>query len=436
MNKEILKLAFPAIITNISVPILGLVDTYIVGHLSALYLGAIGTGSALISMLFWNFGFIRMSTSGMAAQAFGRNDKEEMANTLSRSILFSAIAIMLVLLIKTPFSQFVFDFMKTPEEVRIHAETYFNICVWGVAPVLLLYAIKGWFIGMQNTLFPMIISILMNVVNILLSCLFVYQLGMGIEGVAYGTLLAQYIALLAALSLLAYKYRKLLKTVSWTKSTQLKEMARLLKINGAIFLRSLCLVAVTTFIPFAGAKEGALILAGNTLLMQLFTLFSYFMDGFAYAGEALVGRFIGANDRAKMEQSIQYLFLWGIGLSAIFALLYGTGTNGILAKLTNQAEVITAISPYLKWVIAIPLVSFAAFLWDGIMVGATSAKPMLYGTAAAAIVFFALYTPLAQSWHNNAIWLAFICYLATRSIVQTLWWRANAKEIIKTRERL
>lgn len=425
MNREILKLAFPAIATNISVPLIGLTDTFIAGHLSALHLGAVGTGSALISMLYWNFGFIRMSTSGMAAQAYGGNDKREMANTLCRSALFSLIGILFILLIKAPFCQFVFDTMKTPGEIRELAETYFNICIWGAAPTLFLYSIKGWFIGMQNTLFPMFISILMNITNIILSCTFVFHFGMGINGMAYGTMLSQYLALLVALLLLLHRYKGVLSYANLTESIRATEVVRLAKINGAIFLRSLCLVAVTTFLPFAGAKEGALILAGNTLLMQFFTFFSYFLDGFAYAGEALAGRFVGARDRERLNASVRLLFLWGVGIAFLFTIAYACGTERILLLLTNQTDVTTAIAPYIKWVIAIPAVSFAAFLWDGIMVGATKVHPMLYGTGCAAIVFFGIYIHFGSHWHNNAIWMAFVCYLATRSIVQTFWWRSH-----------
>lgn len=431
MNREILKLALPAIITNISVPLLGLVDTFIVGHLSVVYLGAIGTGSALISMLYWNFGFIRMSTSGITAQAYGKKESAEMANVLTRALLFSFIAVTFILSIKEPFCEFVFKFMETPEEIREYAKEYFSICIWGVIPILSLYALKGWLIGMQNTLYPMIISILMNGINILLSCLFVFHLNMEIEGVAYGTLFSQYIALIIGIGLWLYKYNHLIPLICWKKSIEIGKMLRLLKINGAIFIRSLCLVAVTTFIPFAGAKEGAIILAGNTLLMQLFTLFSYFSDGFAYAGEALVGKFIGGEKKTEMGNAVRHLFIWGLGIAIFFALSYAVGTKNILSILTNQTEVIQEIAPYIIWVVAIPIVSFAAFLWDGIMIGATQIRPMLYGTASAAILFFTLYTNLVDYWHNHAIWLAFVCYLATRSIIQTTWWLFHSNNIIK-----
>ncbi|MBR4840735.1 MAG: MATE family efflux transporter [Paludibacteraceae bacterium] len=431
MNKEILRLAIPAIATNISIPILGLVDTYIVAHLSPLHIGAIGTGCALINMLYWNFGFIRMSTSGMTAQAYGSNDMDETANTLTRSLLFSIVSILLILAIKDVFCEFVFTQMETPMEIRRYAEEYFKICVWGAIPTLILYSLKGWFIGMQNTLYPMTISISMNIINIFLSYTFVYLLGMGIEGVAYGTVLSQYIALIAAMALWYHKYSEQIHRICWEKATKMRGLYQMLKINSTIFVRSLCLVSVTTFIPFAGAKEGALILAGNTLLMHFFSFFSYFLDGFAYAGEALTGKYIGAKASKEMRRSVQYLFIWGIGIACIFSAIYLWGTESILAFMTNQAEVITSIDPYIKWVIAIPIVGFAAFLWDGIMVGATRIRPMFYGTGTATLVFFLLYRFLIKDWGNHAIWFAFCCYLATRSIVQTGWWSVNEKEIIK-----
>ena len=370
MNKKILQLALPSIVSNITVPLLGLVDVAIVGHLGAAsYIGAIAVGGMLFNIIYWLFGFLRMGTSGMTSQALGRRDLPEVTRVLLRSVGVGLFISLALLLLQYPIRKIAFALLDTTAEVEQLATLYFRICIWGAPAVLGLYGFSGWFIGMQNSRFPMFIAITQNIVNIVASLIFVFVFGMKVEGVATGTLIAQYGGFLMAVFLWLVYYRKRLKgRVGWQEIVDKVAMRRFFQVNSDIFFRTLCLVAVTTFFTSTGARQGDTVLAVNTLLMQLFTLFSYIMDGFAYAGEALAGRYIGARNQSALNRMIHLLFGWGIGLSLFFTLLYGVGGKGFLSLLTNDSAVIQEAGTYFYWVLAVPLAGFAAFLWDGILI--------------------------------------------------------------------
>ena len=424
MNKKILQLAIPSIVSNITVPLLGLIDVAIVGHLgSASYIGAIAVGGMLFNIIYWLFGFLRMGTSGMTSQAFGKRDLKEVTRVLLRAVGVGLFIALCLLLLQYPIRKVAFLLIDATAEVRELATIYFSICVWGAPAVLGLYGFAGWFIGMQNSRFPMFIAITQNIVNIVASLAFVYLLDMKIEGVALGTLIAQYAGLFMAL-LLWVRYYGRLKTpfcrreiLGWTA------MHRFFQVNSDIFFRTLCLVAVTTFFTSTGARQGDVILAVNTLLMQLFTLFSYIMDGFAYAGEAMTGRYVGAQNRNGLQRMIRLLFRWGWGLSFSFTILYMIGGQGFLSLLTNDTTVIEAAGTYYYWVLAIPLAGFAAFLWDGILIGATATRLMLYSMLVASGTFFVVYYLFYGIMGNHALWMAFLIYLSLRGIMQWGLWR-------------
>lgn len=420
MNKRILELAVPSIISNITVPLLGLVDVSIVGHLgSAIYIGAIAVGGMLFSMIYWIFGFLRMGTSGLTAQAYGRRDLVEVILSFVRSVGIAFGLGLLLILLQYPILKVAFTLIDATPAIKELASLYFRICIWGAPAVLGLYSFAGWFVGMQNSRFPMYIAITQNVVNIAASLFFVFVWNRGVAGVAMGTLVAQYAGLLMA-SLLWYGYyRRLWPKLNWKMLTDYEAMRSFFILNRDIFFRTLCLVAVTTYFTSRGAEQGDVILAVNTLLMQLFTLYSYIMDGFAYAGEALTGRYVGAHNRADLERMIRALFAWGIGLALTFTLLYGIGGSSFLGLLTNEREVLNASSDYFYWVLAIPLAGMAAFLWDGIYIGATASRQMLYSMLVASASFFILQGLLQQQMGNHALWMAFIVYLFLRGLVQT-----------------
>lgn len=420
-SQRILHIAIPSIISNITVPLLGLIDVTIVGHLgSASYIGAIAVGGMLFNMIYWIFGFLRMGTSGLTAQAYGAHDLKEVTRILMRSTGISLMLALALLILQYPIRLIAFELIDTSAEVQQLATLYFHICIWGAPATLGLYSFSGWFIGMQNSRFPMFIAITQNIVNIVASLLFVFVFGMKVEGVALGTLIAQYAGLFMAYLLWLRYYRPLRKYISRKQLFTHDAMKRLFQVNRDIFLRTLCLVAVTVFFTSTGAAFGDVVLAVNTLLMQLFTLFSYIMDGFAYAGEALTGKYIGAGNRQELQRTIRHLFGWGIALSLAFTLLYGIGGKEFLGLLTNEQSVISASGDYFYWVLAIPLAGFAAFLLDGICIGATSTHIMLKAMVVASGSFFLIYYSLHNVLNNHALWLGFIVYLALRGIMQAL----------------
>lgn len=424
MNKKILQLAIPSIVSNITVPLLGLIDVAIVGHLgSASYIGAIAVGGMLFNIIYWLFGFLRMGTSGMTSQAFGKRDLKEVTRVLLRAVGVGGFIALCLLILQYPIRVIAFHLIDATPEVRESATLYFSICVWGAPAVLGLYGFAGWFIGMQNSRFPMFIAITQNVVNIVASLSFVYLLDMKIEGVALGTLIAQYAGLFMALLLWLRYYGRLKIAIRWREIVGRTAMKRFFQVNSDIFFRTLCLVAVTTFFTSTGARQGDVVLAVNTLLMQLFTLFSYIMDGFAYAGEAMTGRYIGAQNETSLQRMIRLLFRWGWGLSLAFTILYMIGGQGFLGLLTNDTTVIAAASTYYYWVLAIPLAGFAAFLWDGILIGATATRLMLYSMLVASGMFFAIYYTFYGVMGNHALWMAFLAYLSLRGIMEWILWR-------------
>lgn len=424
MNRKILQLAIPSIVSNITVPLLGLVDVAIVGHLgSASYIGAIAVGGMLFNMIYWIFGFLRMGTSGMTAQVYGKRDLTEVVRTLLRAVGVGLLISLGLWILQSPILRGAFVLIDATEEVKRWASLYFNICIWGAPAILSLYGFAGWFIGMQNSRFPMFIAITQNIVNIAASLCFVFVLGMKVEGVALGTLIAQYAGLFMAFALWLKYYGRLKAYIDWNGLWGGEEMRRFFSVNSDIFFRTLCLVAVTTFFTSTGARQGDVILAVNTLLMQLFTLFSYIMDGFAYAGEALAGRFIGAKNDVGLRRCIRLLFLWGIGLSLSFTILYAFLGRDFLGLLTNDTSVIEASGDYFYWVLAIPLCGFSAFLWDGIFIGATATRQMLYSMLVASATFFIIYYLFYRSMGNHALWMAFLGYLSLRGGMQWILWR-------------
>lgn len=422
MDKKIFRLALPNIISNITVPLLGMIDIAIAGHLgSAIYIGAIALGSNIFNMVYWNFGFLRMSSSGFTAQAYGARNFGEAMNVLIRSLVVAIGFGLLILLLQVPIERIAVNFIKSGPETINNVQYYFRIAIWSAPAVLSMFAFNGWFIGMQNAKTPMVIAIINNVLNIVLSFTFVYGFDMKIKGIALGTVLSQVITLLITIGFWARYYGRLIKYIDLKTILDTTALKSFLKVNSDTFIRTFMLTLVTTFFTFASSGMGDTILAVNALLMQFFMLFSYFMDGFAYAGEALTGRYIGAKNKMLLRYMIQRLFFWGFAVSAVSALLYTLFPNQILQILTDNQVVIEATKSYSFWTILIPITGFAAFLWDGIFIGATASKEMRNAMILSAISFFVCYYATKSFLGNNALWLSFILYLSVRGIIQTLW---------------
>jgi len=438
-DRQILCIALPSIVSNITVPLLGMIDVAIVGHMgSAAYIGAVAVGSMIFNLVYWLFGFLRMGTSGLTSQALGRRDLAEVVRLLMRSVAIALGTALLIIVLQGPLKWVMFRLIEPTADVAPIAATYFNIVVWGAPAMLGLYSLSGWYIGMQNTRVPMVISIGQNIVNIIASLSLVYGLGMKVEGVALGTVVAQYAGLLVATAFFLRYYRRLLiyLTVGATSSPQPSgflsvfasvfqraELVKFFRINRDIFLRTLCLVAVNLFFTSAGARQGAVILSVNTVLLQLYLFFSYFMDGFAYAGEALGGRSYGARNMTAFNETLRRLFGWMTLVTVVYTLFYIFGGRWIVGILTDEPQVIEASGHYIWWACLIPAAGAVAFIWDGIFIGLTATRGMLVSSFVSALVFFTVYWSTSGWLGNHGLWLAQVVYLLMRGVVQTVWFR-------------
>ena len=421
-DRWILKIALPSIVSNITVPLLGMIDVAIVGHMgNAAYIGAVAVGSMIFNLVYWLFGFLRMGTSGTTSQAFGRKDFAEVTSLLARSLTVALGISALLLVFQIPMKWLMFWLISPTMDVMPFATTYYYIVIWGAPAMLGLYSLMGWFIGMQNTRIPMYISMMQNVINILASLTLVYGFGMKIEGVALGTLIAQYAGLFAALSLLMVYYRRLLKLDNILKSIfHKKELLRFFRINRDIFLRTLCLVSVNLFFTSAGARSGAVILSVNTIMLQFYLFFSYFMDGFAYAGEALCGRMYGAQNSKGFNEILRRLFRWTAMVTGVFTIIYVCASMPIVSILTDETEVITSARSFIFWACLIPAAGSLAFIWDGVFIGITATRSMLVSSFVASLLFFLIFFIFFDSIGNHALWLAQIIYLCSRGVIQTI----------------
>ena len=421
-DRQILQIAVPSIVSNVTVPLLGLIDVAIVGHMgSAVYIGAVAVGSMIFSLTYWLFGFLRMGTSGLTAQALGRRDLTEIARILVRSTVVAIGIATVLIVLQAPLLWLMFWLIEPTEDVVPLAATYFRIVIWGAPASLALFSLTGWFIGMQNTRIPMAVSILQNVVNIVASLTLVYGVGMKIEGVAIGTVIAQYAGLLMAVGMLLRGYSRIFRNRHniWN----LKGIRAFFSVNRDIFLRTVCLVAVNLYFTSAGARQGAVVLSVNTVMLQLFLFFSYFMDGFAYAGEALGGRFFGARNDSAFHETVRRLFGWALLVTTVFTLLYIVASMDIVRLLTDEPQVRDVARDYIWWIWLVPAAGAAAFIWDGIFVGITATRGMLVSTIVATLSFGAVYLLTRDSWGNDGLWLAQVVYLAMRGILQTVWYR-------------
>ncbi len=422
MNKKILRLAIPNVISNISIPLLGLVDIGLMGHMgSQVYIGAIAIGTMIFNLLFWAFGFLRMGSSGFTAQAYGRRDFSEAILILARSLTLAVFSGCILILLQQPIAFLSFSLLNAGSEVETIASQYYYIRIYSAPATIALFAVMGWFIGMQNAKIPMIIAIFVNIINITFSLFFVKVLGMKAGGIALGSLLAQYTGLLFALWMLYKHYGKLFKYFSWSRLKALKPFRDFLSVNKDIFIRTLLLIIAFTFFTSRSAQLGDGILAGNTLLYQFFIFFSYFMDGFAYAAESLVGKYYGASDKLMLKKTVKRLFSWGGGICLFFTVLYFFFGKMLLPILTNDTATLDIANQYFYWVCLLPVTTFAAFLWDGIYIGSTASIAMRNSMIiSVGILFFPLYFIFFNTMGNDGLWIAFIIFLASRGVLLQL----------------
>ncbi len=418
LHRRILSLAVPSIVANITTPLLSLVDTGITGHMgSPIYIGAISVGGVMFNMIYWLFGFLRAGTSGISAQAYGASDTEQQSLALYRSLGVAAILGLVLVLVKIPLLDLLQWIVSADPSTSSLAGTYFSILIFGAPAVLCTFALSGWFLGMQNSRMLMISSMVINVVNIVASLMLVLGAGWKIPGVATGTLVAQWSGL--AVGLIMLRRYKLVR-MPLSRIFRADELKRFFRVNSDMMLRGICFIALTTWFTKMGASQGAVMLAVNTILLQFFMFFSYMMDGFAFAGEALIGRYVGAGDIEKMKNCVVSLMKWGILMALLFTVVYLMLGKPIINMLTADEEVRHAALDYLPWAVATPLAGMAAFVWDGVFVGATLTRQLVLTMVISVGVFFAVFF---LSWHtmgNNGLWLAFILYLISRWVVQTV----------------
>lgn len=422
MNKRILNIAVPNIISNITVPLLGIVDLALVGHLkSEVYIGAIALGSMIFNFIYWGFSFLRMGTSGFTAQSFGKKDFQESFTILYRALFVGLIGSIILLIIQKPIDLLSFFIINGSDEVEFFARQYFHIRIWAAPATIAIYSISGWYIGMQNSKIPMLIAITINIINIGFNIFFVKFMGMKSAGVALGTVLAQYSGLILGIIFLLKQKKRLKKYFLIKNIIQKNALKIFFKVNKDIFIRTISLVIALSFFTAKSAKFGDTLLAVNTLLLQFFTLFSYVVDGFAYAGEALAGRYFGAKNKQGLLKVTKLLFYWGLLLSLIFTLIYYFGDQALLKILTDNRDVIENIKPYLIWVYLIPILSFGAFIWDGIFIGVTASAGMLNAMLISTfLIFIPSYFILHHFFQNHGLWAAFILFMISRFITLSI----------------
>lgn len=439
INREILRIAGPSILANITVPLVGMVDTAVVGHLggsAAPLIGGIAIGSMLFDLLYWNFGFLRVTTGGMTAQAYGRwratdssAPASECADTLSRSVLIALASAFVLIAIQWVFVEFAFLFVKCSDEVQALARQYFSIRIWAAPATLSLMAFKGWFIGMQDSVSAMATDLTVNIINIIASIVLAIGIGgwtgLGFDGVAYGTVIAQYSGLLCALTLLVGRYRRFVLPALRLKGVfQGPQVRSMFSMNRDVFVRSLCFIAVYIGYTVLSARYGDTLLASCSIMMKLLMIFSYFIDGFAYAGEAMTGIFIGLRDEPKLRLSVRWNLIWCAGIALLFIFVYGFGGTLMVRLMTSDSAVVDCSRQYVLWLLLMPVAGCAAFAWDGIFIGATESSHMRNAMLLSVLAFFGVWfvgcwlvgTSGTAEAHIHVLLSAYFAHLVARSV--------------------
>lgn len=435
VNRDILRLAIPSILANITIPLVGIVDTAIVGHLSdATAIGGIAIGTMLFDLLYWNFGFLRVGTSGLTAQAYGRGGTGdglqvtgECRKILTQSLTIALIAALVIWAIQWLFVTAVLAVVPCSTEVADVAREYFFVRIWAAPATLMLMALKGWFIGMQDTKSPMAVDIVVNVVNMCASYYLAVHAGLGVVGVAHGTVIAQFTGLTLAIGILVFRYDivhiGLPEIIAAMRGPEIK---RMMALNGNLFIRSLCFMVVYVGFTSLASQYGDTQLAVSSILMKLFMFFSFFVDGFAYAGEALVGKAFGMDEGMKGERVngiVRALFYWALGVGVIFTIIYAALGRINFEIMTNDEAVIEAAMAYIGWLIAMPIISTLAFMWDGVYVGATAGVPIRNSMIWAAVAFVGGYL-LTYRWLGpQALYIGYFAHLIARAVYLTLKWK-------------
>jgi len=419
LNKEIFKLALPNILSNISIPLISTVDTILMGQLSASHLAAVGTGAMIFNFIYWNFGFLRMGTTGITAQAYGQDNLKQISNTLGRALLTALGFAIFIFIFKNQLWSAGAYLMNIQPEYYTLAQNYFLIRISAIPAAMLLQALMGWLFGMQNSVFPLIITIFVNLMNVAFSIWMVKGLNMGVEGAAWGTVTSQFMGLFVAGLLIFVRYKKIL----FFKAKEIfiqTEFLKFLKINSDIFIRTVCLTFVFFFFYSQSAKLGGLVLASSVILLQFLSWMQFGVDGFSFAAESLAGKYFGAKNYKKLGQVIKLSFFHASGLAIAYSLVYWFFGENILRLFSNEEDVIQFTSKLLIFVAILPLASVAGYVWDGIFVGITAAKSMRNTMLFSVLIYIALYFVFDYFWQSaSSIWISFILFMALRGVSQT-----------------
>ncbi|MDH5358028.1 MAG: MATE family efflux transporter [Gammaproteobacteria bacterium] len=421
-HSDILHIAVPMIMANISTPLLGMVDTAVVGHLeSAHYLGSVAIGTLIFSFLFWGFGFLRMATTGLTAQALGSGNPIESQQVLQQSLLLAVVIAAIILIFQHPVSLLSFYFFDSGELVSQHANIYFDIRIWSAPATLINYVILGWLIGKEATRAALLMVLLINISNIILDIILVNIIGMNVDGVALASVISEYMGLMLGVTLLV-RHGINLKTVLFQNDNTLKiNTQNWLHLHSNIFIRTLCLMFCFAFFTAQGAKQGTIILAANAVLLNFMTLMAFVLDGFANATEVITGKAIGKHNKKQLRQGLLLTGYWSFIIACLCSLSYLLFGSYLITLLTDISEVTETANHYLIWLIIAPIIAVWSYLFDGLFVGATRSvemrNTMLFAT------FFCFFPSwfLLQPLGNHGLWLALLIFLASRALGQAFY---------------
>lgn len=433
-RQRLWRMAGPIMIANLSVPIMGIIDTAVMGHLpDPAYVAAVALGAVIFAYVFWGFGFLRMSTTGLTAQAVGRNDGIEIRAVYLRGMLIAGTMAFVVLALQSPIADLAFILLDAESDVESMAYTYFSIRIWSAPAALASYVILGWFLGREDARTPLFLQVFISVVNIFFSIYFVVGLGWGVEGVAGATVLAE-IAGAVVGAFLVRRRMALSPEVKLDRSVILNagKLKGLIAVNGDIFIRTLCLVSAFAVFTAEGAKFGTVILAANAVLLHFLEFAAYGMDGFAHAAEALVGRAAGKGDRKGFHTSVKTAFLWCGLLSIVITVVYFLTGNQIVALITTQEPVRMAAAEYLTWAALMPVVAFWCFIFDGVFLGATRSRALRNAMLLSTAIYIAMVYLIASETDNHALWGAMTAFMALRAITLAAAYPALLRSIEET----
>jgi MATE family multidrug resistance protein len=414
---RIWRLAGPIILSNVSVPLLGIVDTAVMGHLPGpQYIGAVAVGAVIFHVVYWGMGFLRMGTTGFTAQALGANDADEVRATLTRALIVAVLLGVALIAVQRPIAWAALPLIKASPQVEPLTDLYFSIRIWGAPAALANFVFVGWFVGIHNTRAALVLQIVMNGVNIVLDLWFVPGLGWGVEGVAIATLIAEIgaVALGAALVM-----RNLLPIGGrWRRALILDagRIRKMMSLNRDIFIRSLCLMGSFAVFTSVGARIGDVALAANAVLFNFQIFMAYALDAFAFAAEALVGSAIGAGDRTRYRTAVRVTSVWALVFAAGFAVFYAMAGASVIDAITDIEPVRAAARDYLPWAIVLPLISVWSFQLDGIFIGATRGSDMRNAMMLSTFAYIATLAVLVPWLGNHGLWIAFTVFMVARAI--------------------